>query len=186
MNADELQAGREDEFADWVYRNERVELFHSATATRPTHTSGEGEGDFRARLAMRAREVPATRRSRNFGRSTKSKLRTKEDQLERAEMAIEKEEGRGQQRHLASRSLGAGRVTWAACSGSGRKSRSERRDAADRGPTSSAATWSAPRKRPGPSPGGPRGTGSGTAAARSRSSKRSYDPEQVALETLSA
>lgn len=89
MNADNYKPV-EKEFEDWIYRNERVALFHSPLLKQYSKL-GESAGEFRNRLSLVARE-------RRDGAIDKlrdkydRKLKAKEDQLERAEMAIEKEQ----------------------------------------------------------------------------------------------
>ena len=89
MNADNYKVV-EDEFEDWVYRHERVELFHSPLFKAYSHLA-EGEGDFRSRLTLAAREArdEAVEKMRD---KYERKLRTKADQLERAELAIDREQ----------------------------------------------------------------------------------------------
>jgi hypothetical protein len=89
MNADNYKPV-EDEFEDWIYRNERAEIFHSPLFDAYSQI-GEGEGDFRGRITLRAREArdEAVEKLRD---KYEKKIRTKEGQLERAEMAIEKEQ----------------------------------------------------------------------------------------------
>lgn len=79
----------EEEFEDWLYRNERVELFFCDELDEYSQM-GEGEGDFRARLQLKAREArdEAIEKLRD---KYEAKLRTKEGQLERAELALDKE-----------------------------------------------------------------------------------------------
>ncbi|MGJ8698202.1 MAG: ATP-binding protein [Verrucomicrobiaceae bacterium] len=88
MNADNYKAV-EKEFADWVYRNERVSLFHSDLYDLYSKM-GESEGDFRARLAVKGREArdEAIDKLRD---SYGKKLKTKTEQLERALLALDKE-----------------------------------------------------------------------------------------------
>ncbi len=89
MNADNYK-GVEDEFEDWIYRKERVKLFYSPLYKMYSQL-GESEGDFRARLSIKGREErdEAIDKLRD---SYASKIRTKTGQLERAELAVEKEE----------------------------------------------------------------------------------------------
>lgn len=92
----------EDEFEDWLYRNERVELFFCDELDEYSQM-GEGEGDFRARLQLKAREArdEAVEKLRD---KYEAKLRTKEGQLERAELALDKEKA---QAHTATLQTGA-------------------------------------------------------------------------------
>ena len=46
----------EEEFEEWIYRNERVKLMYSPLY-KMYSTLGESEGDFRARLAVKGREA---------------------------------------------------------------------------------------------------------------------------------
>ncbi len=89
MNADNYQ-GVEDEFEDWIYRNERVKLFYSPLYKMYSQL-GESEGDFRARLSIKGREERDEAIDKLRDRYA-SKIRTKTSQLERAELAVEKEE----------------------------------------------------------------------------------------------
>ncbi|MGE9268639.1 MAG: helicase HerA domain-containing protein [Verrucomicrobiales bacterium] len=88
MNADNYKPV-EDEFADWIYRKERVNLFHADLYDMYSKL-GESEGDFRARLALKGREIrdEAVEELRD---KYASKLKTKQGQLERAEIALDKE-----------------------------------------------------------------------------------------------
>jgi len=89
MNADNYKAV-EKEFTDWVYRNERVKLMYSPLYKMYSKL-GETEGDFRARLAVKGREERDEAVDKLRDRY-ESKLRTKNDQLERAQLALEKEQ----------------------------------------------------------------------------------------------
>ena len=88
MNADNYKLV-EDQFEDWIYRNERIQLLYSPLYKMYSQL-GESEGDFRARLSVKGREErdDAIEKLR---KSYDSKLRTKTDQLERAELAVDKE-----------------------------------------------------------------------------------------------
>lgn len=79
----------EDEFEDWIYRNERAEVLY-APLFKSYSKLGEGEGDFRANIALKAREVrdEAVEKMRD---KYEKKIKTKEGQLDRAELAVEKE-----------------------------------------------------------------------------------------------
>lgn len=79
----------EEEFEEWIYRNERAEVFFSPLFDEYSRL-GEGEGDFRARIALKAREVrdEAVEKLRD---KYEKKIKTKEDQLGRADLTIEKE-----------------------------------------------------------------------------------------------
>ena len=80
----------EKDFADHIYRNERVEVFH-CPLFKAYSQLGESEGTFRGRLATQAREVrdEAVEKLRD---KYESKIRTKEGQLDRAENTLAKEE----------------------------------------------------------------------------------------------
>ena len=101
MNADNYKPV-EDEFEDWLYRNERVQLFFSDELDAYSQM-GEGEGDFRVRLQHQAREArdEAVDKLRD---KYEKKLRTKEGQLERAELTLDKEKA---QAHSATMQTGA-------------------------------------------------------------------------------
>ena len=79
----------EDEFEDWIYRNERVGILHSPLFGAYSQL-GEDEGDFRARIALRAREArdEAVEKLRD---KYEKKIRVVEDRLTRAGFAVEKE-----------------------------------------------------------------------------------------------
>ncbi len=55
MNAENYK-GVEKDFIDWIYRNERVDVFYSPLL-KEYSKMGESEGEFRARLAHEAREM---------------------------------------------------------------------------------------------------------------------------------
>ncbi len=80
----------EEEFEDWVYRKERVQLLFSPLYDMYSQL-GESEGDFRARLSVKGREARDEAVDKMRGRYA-SKLRTKGSQLDRAELALSKEE----------------------------------------------------------------------------------------------
>ena len=88
MNADNYKPV-EDDFEDWIYRNERAEILHAPLFDEYSQI-GEGEGDFRARVAHRAREA-RDEEIEKLRDSYEKKIRTKTDQVERAELAVEKE-----------------------------------------------------------------------------------------------
>lgn len=88
MNTDNYK-GVEDDFEDWVYRNERVNVFY-AVLMKEYSKMGESEGDFRGRLSHEAREmrddaVEALREK------LLKKVDTKEGQLERALATLDRE-----------------------------------------------------------------------------------------------
>ena len=80
----------EDEFEDWIYRNERERLWFSPLY-KTYSKAGETEGNFRARLAQAGREARDEAVDRMRDRY-KNRLRSKEDQIQRAELTVEKEE----------------------------------------------------------------------------------------------
>lgn len=88
MNADNYKPLEED-FEDWIYRNERAEILYSPLL-KEYSKFGESERDFRARLNQDARETrdAAIDKLRD---SYASKLRTKTSQIERAEIAVDRE-----------------------------------------------------------------------------------------------
>lgn len=88
MNGDNYKTV-EDEFEDWIYRNERAEIFHSPLFDAYSQI-GEGEGDFRARVALKAREArdEAVEKLRD---KYQKKIKTKAGQRDRAELTVEKE-----------------------------------------------------------------------------------------------
>jgi hypothetical protein len=88
MNSDNYKQV-EKEFADWIYRNERVHLFYSPLYKMYSKL-GESEGDFRARLSVKGREERDDAID-NMRDRYASKIRTKSDQLQRAELALDKE-----------------------------------------------------------------------------------------------
>lgn len=88
MNADNYKVV-EDEFEDWVYRNERLEVYYSPVF-KTYGKAGESEGDFRARLAHLAREMrddAVEPLRRKYEKKINSKIRM----MERAEMALQRE-----------------------------------------------------------------------------------------------
>jgi hypothetical protein len=110
----------EDEFEDWIYRHERAEVLYSPLFKMYSKL-GEEEGDFRARIALKAREIRDEMVEKMRDRYEK-KIKTKEGQLNRAELAVEKEKAES-----TSASLQAGASILGGLLGSllgGRKSRS--------------------------------------------------------------
>jgi hypothetical protein len=89
MNADNYKQVEKD-FADHIYRNERVEIFH-CPLFKTYSQLGESEGAFRGRLATQAREVrdAAVEKLRD---KYEAKIKTKEGQVDRAENSLAKEE----------------------------------------------------------------------------------------------
>ncbi len=79
----------EKDFAEWLYRNERAELF-TCPSLKAWSKLGESEGDFRARLTHRAREVrdAAVEKIRA---ATARKITTLEGRLRTAEGRLAKE-----------------------------------------------------------------------------------------------
>jgi len=88
MNADNYKPISSD-FADWVYRNERAELFYSPML-KAYSQFGEGERDFRSRLGHDAREARDEAADKLRDKYA-SKIRTKQGQIERAEIAVDRE-----------------------------------------------------------------------------------------------
>ncbi len=80
----------EKDFADYIYRNERVEIFY-CPLFKAYSQLGESEGVFRGRLATQAREVrdAAVEKLRD---KYEAKIKTKEGQVDRAENTLAKEE----------------------------------------------------------------------------------------------
>lgn len=89
MNADNYKSV-EKEFADWIYRNERVSLFHSPLYKEYSKL-GESEGDLRARLSVKGREARDEAVEKMWDKYEK-KFLTKNDQLERADLALDREQ----------------------------------------------------------------------------------------------
>jgi len=89
MNADNYKQVEKD-FADHIYRNERVEVFY-CRLFKTYSQLGESEGAFRGRLATQAREVrdEAVEKLRD---KYEAKIKTKEGQVDRAENTLAKEE----------------------------------------------------------------------------------------------
>jgi len=89
MNASNYKQVSKD-FADYIYRNERVEIFH-APLLKAYSKLGESEGTFRGRLAQEAREMrdAAVEKLRD---KYEAKIKTKVGQRERAENTLSREE----------------------------------------------------------------------------------------------
>ena len=89
MNADNYKQVSKD-FADHIYRNERVEIFYCPLFKEYSKLD-EAEGTFRGRLATQAREVrdEAVEKLRD---KYEAKIKTKEGQVDRAENTLAKEE----------------------------------------------------------------------------------------------
>ena len=79
-----------EEFEDWIYRKERVHLYFSPLYKMYSKL-GESEGDFRSRLAHKAREVRDEQVDKMRDRF-ESKINTKMGQLRRAEITLDKEQ----------------------------------------------------------------------------------------------
>ena len=79
----------EKQFADWLYENERLEVF-SCPALKTWSKPGESEGEFRARLTHQAHEArdAAVEKLRS---SAAGKIRTLETRLRTAQARVEKE-----------------------------------------------------------------------------------------------
>lgn len=89
MNADNYK-GVEDDFEDWIYRNERVDVFY-APLLKEYSKMGESEGDFRGRLSHEAREMRDDAVD-SLREKLSKKIATKEGQLDRAEVTLDREE----------------------------------------------------------------------------------------------
>jgi len=89
MNADNYKPV-EDDFEDDLYRKERVNLLH-APLYKMYSKLGESEGDFRARLSVKGREERDDAVEQMRDRYA-SRIRTKTGQLDRAKLAVDKEE----------------------------------------------------------------------------------------------
>ena len=89
MNADNYK-GVEDDFEDWIYRNERVNVFY-APMLKEYSKMGESEGDFRGRLSHEAREM-RDEAVNALRKKLQKKIDTKEGQLDRAEATLAREE----------------------------------------------------------------------------------------------
>jgi hypothetical protein len=79
----------EKDFAEWVYRNERAEVF-SCPALKAWSKLGESEGDFRARLSHEAREARDAAINKLRGTISK-KIETLQGRLRTAEGQLAKE-----------------------------------------------------------------------------------------------
>jgi len=89
MNIDNYKQVEKD-FADYIYRNERVEIFY-CPLFKAYSQLGESEGTFRGRLATLAREMrdEAVEKLRD---KYEAKIKTREGQVDRAENTLAKEE----------------------------------------------------------------------------------------------
>jgi len=79
----------EKDFAEWLYRNERAEIF-SCPSLRAWSKPGESEGDFRVRLTHEAHEARDSAVEKLRG-STAKKIGTLESRLRTAEARLAKE-----------------------------------------------------------------------------------------------
>jgi len=88
MNADNYKQVQKD-FSEWLYREQRAEVFH-CPALKEYSQLGEAEGEFRGRLALKAREArdEAVDKLRD---ATAKKLRTLENRLRSAEGTLERQ-----------------------------------------------------------------------------------------------
>jgi hypothetical protein len=86
------------DFADWLYRNQKLELLKSP-ALKQFSTPGESERDFRVRLQQSAREQrdEATEKLRQ---KYASKMATLEEQVRRAQQAVEREAEQAKQQKM--------------------------------------------------------------------------------------
>lgn len=89
MNANNYKEAAKD-FADYIYRNERLEIFH-CPLLKSYSKLDEGEGAFRGRLATYAREArdEAVEKMRD---KYEARIKTKNRQLDRAEHTLAREE----------------------------------------------------------------------------------------------
>ena len=88
MNATNYKPLSSD-FEDWIYRNERAELYYSPVLKEYSQF-GEGERDFRARLSQNARETRDEMIDKLRDKFA-SKIRTKQGQIDRAEISVDRE-----------------------------------------------------------------------------------------------
>jgi hypothetical protein len=84
----------EKDFAEWLYRNERVE-FYSCPALKEYSQVGESEAEFRARLSQKAREArdAALAKVRD---ATNRKLDTLEGKLQTAQGSLDRQKAESQ------------------------------------------------------------------------------------------
>lgn len=88
MNGDNYK-GVEDDLEEWIYRNYRIEVFH-APVVDTYSTVDETEGEFRARLALSAREMRDAEIEK-LRESVEKKIEREQDKLERAYQVLERE-----------------------------------------------------------------------------------------------
>ncbi|MBM4446504.1 MAG: ATP-binding protein [Chloroflexi bacterium] len=90
--------GWNKDFADWLYRNQKLELLRSPTLKQFSNL-GESERDFRIRLQQDAREQrdEATEKLRQ---KYASKMATLEEQVRRAQQAVEREAEQAKQQKM--------------------------------------------------------------------------------------
>ncbi|MBN2463176.1 MAG: ATP-binding protein [Dehalococcoidia bacterium] len=86
------------DFADWLYRNQKLELFKSPTLKQVSKV-GESERDFRIRLQQGAREQRDDETEKLRQRYA-SKMTTLQDQVRRAEQAVEREAEQAKQQKM--------------------------------------------------------------------------------------
>ncbi len=82
--------GVEDDFEDWIYRNEKVDVYFSPLL-KEYSKMGESEGEFRGRLNHAARELRDEAIDKIRAKMRKS-IKTKEGQLDRAMITLEREQ----------------------------------------------------------------------------------------------
>jgi hypothetical protein len=93
-------------FKDWLYRNQKLTLWKSP-ATRLVSSVGEGEREFRLRLAQAGRERRDALVQKLRARYA-TRIATLEDRVRRAEAAVQREQGHVKQQEMqAAISLGA-------------------------------------------------------------------------------
>jgi hypothetical protein len=88
----------ESDFSAWVYRTQAVQVFKSSSF-RLTSDPGQSEGDFRARLQLAAREK-RDEMTNKIRAKYASKAATLQQQLLRAEQAVEREREQAQNRKM--------------------------------------------------------------------------------------
>lgn len=88
MNAANYQ-GVQDDFIEWIYRNERVDVFY-ADLVKAYSKMGESEGDFRGRLSHESHEMRDKAVAAMRDKYLK-KVATIEGQLDRAEATLDRE-----------------------------------------------------------------------------------------------
>ncbi len=119
MNAKNYKQVEKD-FSEWLYRNERAEIF-SCPAVKQWSNLGEGEGEFRARLAHAARELRDAEIEK-LRDKVESKLRTLENRLQTAERSLAREKGQSQSAKMDAATSVLGGLLGAVLGGRSRRS----------------------------------------------------------------